>query len=68
MTTAADVDRAAVVLEPGGDLGEVLAGEVRDRVEHVGARVEQEAAARQRRLLAPRPVGQRRPVLPDDAR
>ena len=50
----ADVDRAAVVLEPGGDLGEVLAGEVGDGVEHVGAGVEQEAAAGQRRVLAPR--------------
>ena len=50
-----DVDRAAVVLEPGGDLGDVLAGEVGDGVEHVGPGVEQEAAAGQRRVLAPRP-------------
>ena len=51
---APDVDGAAVVLEPCGDLHDVLAGQVGDGVEHVGAGVEHEAPARQRRVLAPR--------------
>ena len=46
-----DVDGPAIVLQPRGDLGEILAGEVRDRVEHVGAGVEQEAAAGEVGLL-----------------
>ena len=51
-----DVDRPAIVLEPGGDLRELLAGEVGHRVQHVGAGIEQEPAARDRRILAPRSI------------
>jgi hypothetical protein len=62
--TAPGCRPAAVVLEPGRDLGDVLAGQVADRVEHVRAGVEQEAAARQLGLLPPRPERVRSPVLP----
>ena len=60
----ADVHRIAVVLLPSRDFGEVLAGQVGHRVEHVGAGIEQEAAARCLRLLPPGPSSVRRPVLP----
>ena len=49
-----DVDRPAIVLEPRGDVGEVLTGEVGDRVEHVGTGIEQEPAARQRQAAGAR--------------
>ena len=62
----AHVDRVAVVLEPGRELGDVLAREVGDGVEHVRPGVEQEAAARHRRILAPGPGGVGAPVLPDE--
>ena len=45
---------------------DVLAGEVGDGVEQVGARVEHEAAARQHRVLAPRPLRPVVPVLPHE--
>ena len=51
----AHVDRVAVGLEPGRELGDVLAGEVGHGVEHVRPGVEQEAAARHRRVLSPGP-------------
>ena len=63
---AAEVHRRAVVLQPGRHLGDLLAGEVGDRVEHVRARVEQEPAARELRDLAPRALGVGVPVLPGD--
>ena len=47
MTDGPDVDRRAVVLEPRRHLGEVLARQVGDGVQHVGAGVEQEPAAGQ---------------------
>ena len=61
-----DVHGAAIVLEPCRDLGKFLAGEVRHRVQHVGTGIEQEAAAGQLGLLAPRTERGRRPILPDD--
>ena len=61
---APDVDRPAIVDQPRGDLGDLLAGDVGDGVEHVGTRIEQEAAAGDRRILAPRPCRPLRPVLP----
>ena len=63
-----DVDRTPIVLQPGGDLRDVFAREVGDRVEHVGPGVEEEAAARQLRDLPPSPGRMRSPVLPDDRR
>ena len=65
ITTARMSTGSAIVLEPRGDVGEVLAGQVGHGVEHVGAGVEQEPAAGQCRLLAPRA---RRSASPSPAR